>query len=68
MNYAEELAHKLVDGDYVNLEMTEMALIAIIIEYAKKEIDPKTLRYWLITDDDFLSDAVSACSELLKTK
>ena len=66
MNYAEKLANRLVWAGIVSKGVEEMALIRIIIREAKKEIDSKTLRYWLLSDDDFLSDAVSTVNELLK--
>lgn len=67
MNYAEKLAHKLVGNALVNKAMTEKEMIKVIIENAKKEIDPKTLKYWLIADNDFLTDAVSTVNELLNS-
>ena len=68
MNYAEKLAHKLVGNALVNKAMTENEMIAVIISNAKKEIDAKTLKYWLLVDNDFLSDAVSTVNELLRSK
>jgi hypothetical protein len=64
-NYAEKLAKKLVKTNQVKKGLPEKELISIIIKNAKKEIDPKTLKYWLMKDNDFLSDAISAVNDLV---
>jgi hypothetical protein len=67
MNYAEKLAHKLVLDGQVVKGMNEDELISIIIKRARTEVKATQLRYWLNSDNDFLSDAVSTVNELLNS-
>ena len=66
--YSEKLSKQLVKTKQVSKGISEKDLISVIIKQAKKDLDPKTLRYWLIKDDDFLSDTIQNVYDLIGRK